>query len=70
MAIKVIKDGPDTSVVKQVVCNHCGATLEYTPIDVQQRSYMDYGGDTATSYWINCPKCNNHIPVANPALRS
>jgi len=70
MVIKVIKEGPDPSVVKQVVCSHCGATLEYTPIDVQQRSYTDYGGDSDTSYWINCPKCSSHISVRNPLLRS
>jgi hypothetical protein len=27
---------------------------------------VDYGGDSDTSYWINCPKCNANIPVKRP----
>lgn len=68
--VKVVKDGPDPSVVKQVVCGKCGAALEYIPLDVKERSYTDYGGDSDTTYWINCPKCSNHISVGNPILRS
>jgi hypothetical protein len=64
MAIKIIKDGPDPSVVKEVVCDNCGATLEYAPIDVRHRDYVDYGGDYDTSYWIDCPKCSANSVLA------
>jgi hypothetical protein len=35
MAIRIIDPGPHKSVVKEVICQNCGATLEYTPADVQ-----------------------------------
>jgi len=58
MSIKVIDEQPDPSVVKRVVCRSCGATLEYTPNDVQSRHGTDYSGGPDGEEWVDCPKCN------------
>lgn len=34
MAVVVVDKGPDPSVVKRVICQNCGAKLEYTPRDI------------------------------------
>lgn len=63
MAVKIIEEKPDQSVVKQVVCKNCGVKLEYVPMDIENHSAKDYGGGTDTYYYINCPKCQNHVYV-------
>jgi len=64
MAIRIVDPGPHKSVVKETICQHCGATLEYTPADVQERYVTDYGGGGDTIKWINCPQCehNQRVP--------
>jgi uncharacterized protein with PIN domain len=59
--VKVIKKGPDQSVVKRRVCRNCGATLEYVPKDVKEVNWKDYGGGTNTQKWIDCPECSAEI---------
>lgn len=61
MAIKVVRDKPDKSVIKRKVCNKCGVTLEYAPVDVKERHGTDYGGGPDGTKWIVCPKCNNLV---------
>ena len=63
MVVKVIDPGPDPSVVKRVVCRHCGAKLEYVPKDVTERLISDYGGGSDMYYWIDCPQCNHQVTV-------
>lgn len=63
MAIKVIDEGPDPSVVKRTVCRNCGAKLEYVPMDVQHRTYKDYDGCSDEYHWIECPKCKEEVMV-------
>jgi ribosomal protein S27E len=60
--VKVISTEPHHTVVKQVVCKNCGATLEYVPRDIKSRTYSDYGGSD-TDYFIKCPPCGNEIYV-------
>lgn len=60
--VKVVKIDPDYSVVKRMVCHNCGATLEYTPADVQLLDFADYTG----SDWqrgITCPQCQTDLLV-------
>jgi hypothetical protein len=63
MAIKVISTDPHRSVVKQVVCRNCGATLEYTPADVMQKYVKDYGGGGDMEHTIVCPPCGKPVHV-------
>jgi hypothetical protein len=62
--IKIIKEGPHQSVVKEVICKNCGCTLEYAPVDVKNYVHHDYGGGSDTVYHINCIKCNQQINVS------
>jgi 5-methylcytosine-specific restriction endonuclease McrA len=63
MAIKIIDTTPSPKVVKQVICQHCGVTLEYTPADTRKQTIRDYGGGSDTYKFIDCPKCNHAINV-------
>ena len=61
MAVRIINDEPDPSVVKQVVCKNCGVKLEYVPADVQDGSYTDYTGSTDPYKYIDCLKCKQRV---------
>ena len=61
--IKVISDKPHPSVVKQIICKNCGATLEYVPQDLQEDHHTDYLGDTDYWKYVRCPKCDNKVVV-------
>lgn len=61
MAVKVIKVKPAKSVVKRVVCDNCGATLEYTPQDLKERHGTDYGGGPDGAEWVDCPNCQKPV---------
>lgn len=63
MAIRIIDPVPHKSVVKEHICTHCGARLEYTPTDVIHHVIRDYRGDSDTLYTIQCPQCNDSQPV-------
>jgi len=41
MTVKVIKKAPHKSVVKEKVCKKCGATLQYVPKDVAERTMVE-----------------------------
>lgn len=61
--IRIIDEKPHHSVVKEVICRNCGVTLEYTPADVQENSYTDYGGGGGVQGLIGCLKCSKPIVV-------
>lgn len=61
MTIKIVDEGPDPSVVKEVVCRNCGVKLSYTPNDVKLKVYRDYDGGSDSYKYIKCLKCNNTI---------
>lgn len=63
MAIQVIDKGPHKSVVKEVVCTNCGATLAYTPSDVYTQVVRDYGGGADDVSTIRCPQCEHNQVV-------
>lgn len=63
MAIKIIDTVPHHSVVKEVICRHCGVTLQYTPSDVKSRVVSDYTGSTDTYRHITCPACSTDIEI-------
>jgi len=63
MVIRVIDPNPHKSVVKEVICRNCGATLEYTPADVQSYTHHDYGGGSDVVCYIPCPQCQNKQTV-------
>lgn len=63
MTVKIIKTEPDPKVVKEVVCGHCGVTLQYVPKDVKDYKSYDYTGDYDTVYYIECPACNAKVTV-------
>lgn len=59
--VKVIKKKPDPSVVKRTVCDNCGSTLEYLPIDVKERHGRDYSGEPDGDKHIFCPECDHKV---------
>lgn len=61
--VRVVSQVPHTSVVKEVICRNCGATLEYVPADINQRTVSDYTGDHDTVYFIQCPPCGHQQTV-------
>jgi len=61
--VKVINATPDVSVVKRTVCRHCGATLEYTPNDVETKRSVDYTGYVEFDKFIGCPNCHKDVYV-------
>ena len=61
--VTVVSAVPHPSVVKEVVCRNCGATLQYVPKDIQSRTYKDYDGSSDTDYFINCPPCGERVFV-------
>ena len=61
--VTVVSTVPHPSVVKEVICRNCGATLNYVPADVQKRTVSDYGGGRDTYEFIKCPPCSHEIYV-------
>ena len=61
--VRVVKTEPHPSVVKEVICQNCGATLEYVPADIQKRVESDYGGGRDVYHYIVCPPCGNQQTV-------
>jgi len=59
--VRIVDEGPDPSVVKQVVCRSCGAKLEYVLHDVKEYHGRDISGGPDGSEWINCPKCGKQV---------
>jgi predicted RNA-binding Zn-ribbon protein involved in translation (DUF1610 family) len=59
---RVISKGPDKSVAKEVVCQGCGATIEYVPNDVVTLwSGTDYGGGPDGAEGFKCPECGKNV---------
>ena len=56
--VTVIKKEPDGSVLKEIVCSNCGATLTYVPNEVQSYNGTDYSGGSDGCEWVDCPNCN------------
>jgi hypothetical protein len=63
--VKLVDRGPHPSVIKEVVCKNCGATLSYTPNDIKERVTSDYTGSKDIDYYIKCPveECKKDIYV-------
>ena len=61
--VRVVDVGPDKSLVKEVVCKNCSATLEYVPRDIESRTFSDYGGGSDTIYFIKCPPCGEEVYI-------
>lgn len=61
--VTVVSTIPHPTVVKEVVCKNCGATLSYVPKDIKSHSYKDYDGGGNTDYFIKCPPCGEKIYV-------
>ena len=57
--VKVVGEAPEA--VKQAVCRHCAAKLEYTPRDVKERHGKDYSGGADGQEWIDCPRCGHEV---------
>lgn len=65
MAIRVVKKEPAPEVLKQCVCRQCGATLEYSPIDVKKYEARDFSGGPDGRTWIVCPECNSDVTLSS-----
>jgi ribosomal protein S27E len=61
--VTVVKTEPHSSVVKEVICKNCGATLQYTPVDVKEDYSTDYTGGRDYFKYINCPPCGKKVTV-------
>ena len=61
--VTVVNTVPHPSVIKEVVCRNCGATLSYVPADVKKEIHKDYGGGSDTIYYIRCPPCSHKVLV-------
>jgi hypothetical protein len=57
--VKVVGEAPEA--VKQAVCRHCAAKLEYVPKDVHRRDGKDYSGGADGQEWIDCPRCGHEV---------
>lgn len=55
--------GLDTSKILRITCKCCAAILEYLPIEVQKRTYKDYGGGTNVVEYIQCPQCKKEVII-------
>lgn len=63
MAIRIVEEKPDPSVVRKVVCRNCGVSIEYLPVDIQEGRDTDYTGSSDIYHFIECPKCKKEIRV-------
>lgn len=64
MAVRVIEEKPDPSVVKQVICRNCGVKLEYTPQDVKEgHRGRDISGGPDGNDYITCANCFGRVIV-------
>jgi len=63
--VRIVKQDPHPSVVREVVCRNCGATLEYVPADVKSKYVRDYDGCSDTYSHIMCPNCSKQVSVKN-----
>ena len=54
MAIKIVQSEPDSSVIKQKICDHCGVSLKFLPQDLFL--YCEH-------LCIECPKCKEYIII-------
>jgi len=63
MTVKIIDEGPDPSVVKQIICKNCGVKLEYLPVDILDGTTSDYTGSKDIYHYINCLKCNKEVII-------
>lgn len=61
--VKVISTDPHKSVVKEVICKGCGATLQYTPVDVKRDYTTDYTGGREYYNHIDCPACGDKVHI-------
>jgi uncharacterized protein with PIN domain len=61
--VTVVSTVPHPSVIKEVVCRRCGATLNYVPADIQKKTVSDYLGDRETVHFIRCPPCGHEVGV-------
>jgi DNA-directed RNA polymerase subunit RPC12/RpoP len=60
--MKVINSEPDKSVVKTIICMHCGVTIEYVPNDIKvlwRATEIDGGIEVGMGF--ECPNCNKRI---------
>lgn len=62
--IRVIDSKPHPSVLKQVICRHCGSALEYAPVDVRERDEHDYAGGSEHIRFIDCPSCQHQVTLS------
>ncbi len=56
--VTIVNKEPDKSVLKEIICGNCGATLSYVPREVQSYHGRDYSGGSDGSEWVDCPNCN------------
>ena len=61
--VTVVSTNPHPSVVKEIICRNCGATLNYVPADIKNKTMSDYTGDRDTIYFIKCPPCGHEVHV-------
>jgi hypothetical protein len=61
--VQVVSKEIHKSVSKEIVCNICGWTLSYTPLDVKEDYSTDYTGGKDYFNFIECPSCNNKVRV-------
>ena len=61
--VTVVSTNPHPSVVKEVICRNCGATLSYVPADIHNKTVRDYGGGSDSYHFIKCPPCGHEVHV-------
>jgi DNA-directed RNA polymerase subunit RPC12/RpoP len=60
--VRIVKVEPHPTVLKEAICKGCGATLEYVPNDVKDRT-VSCMGDIDVYRYISCPNCDKEVTV-------
>jgi hypothetical protein len=66
--ITIVNSEPDPSVLREVICQNCGITLSYLPIDTLTQKLSCMGESEGSYKYIECLGCAARIEVEDNRL--